>query len=570
MTVNIEADSLSDINQIASNPPSFPRNPAEKPRKPLTLYIARVPGSKDIFLTTLKPYTKNVTAQDVVSSLYYFHVNSDIDNQPSPKSSPKFPGDVSSHTLTRKPLPLRSSNNSSDNELHSTPDFPKAKTFSIRRKPVAGSIPTTSTQHSHADQPTPRQPLGPRNTSSVSVIERKPLPRDDYQNSGLAKTNSHPNNPNHQDNDFSDSNHKSVLESNKSEKAFSVTIIRRDPSSGAQWNIGIISGNPLIEETSDGHLNSRSAKRPYYDISLSLITSGYARFRDKCPIIDQTLQQSSNSDKNLHQECGTTFDRKIKMEGSSFWNRASAQRKRALSDFSDKYRNSCGLRIQENENQRHDTRAHAKGYVFTSPWGGRCKFVTGSGGRSLRCHHKLPSPISANSMDLEQHSIIISELRFNLPISFLSYSTAPQSIGRKVDFFSESQYKDVRNKMKNLKFTGPPLSHRNRSSSSFDLRSRDGRLLARTSSRTSIDSQENIHGNTINTSKNSLETMLQDNKEENVSNKYLDLGREKAGGGSNGKHAKLGKIIIHDEGIKMLDLIVSANMGIWWSVWDRY
>jgi hypothetical protein len=49
----------------------------------------------------------------------------------------------------------------------------------------------------------------------------------------------------------------------------------------------------------------------------------------------------------------------------------------------------------------------------------------------------------------------------------------------------------------------------------------------------------------------------------------LSLGREKAGGGIRGKRAKLGKLIVHDEGLKMLDLIVAANMGIWWTVWER-
>jgi hypothetical protein len=47
----------------------------------------------------------------------------------------------------------------------------------------------------------------------------------------------------------------------------------------------------------------------------------------------------------------------------------------------------------------------------------------------------------------------------------------------------------------------------------------------------------------------------------------LSIGQEKAGGGNRGKRAKLGKLIIHDEGFKMLDLLVAANMGIWWSVW---
>jgi NADH dehydrogenase (ubiquinone) Fe-S protein 8 len=49
----------------------------------------------------------------------------------------------------------------------------------------------------------------------------------------------------------------------------------------------------------------------------------------------------------------------------------------------------------------------------------------------------------------------------------------------------------------------------------------------------------------------------------------LSLGREKAGGGIRGKRVKLGKLIVHDEGLKMLDLVVAANMGIWWTIWDR-
>ena len=46
MAPYIEAGSLSDITQLASNPPKYPRNPTEKKREPLTLYIARVPGSR--------------------------------------------------------------------------------------------------------------------------------------------------------------------------------------------------------------------------------------------------------------------------------------------------------------------------------------------------------------------------------------------------------------------------------------------------------------------------------------------------------------------------------------------
>jgi NADH dehydrogenase (ubiquinone) Fe-S protein 8 len=49
----------------------------------------------------------------------------------------------------------------------------------------------------------------------------------------------------------------------------------------------------------------------------------------------------------------------------------------------------------------------------------------------------------------------------------------------------------------------------------------------------------------------------------------LSLGKELAGGGNTGKRAKLGKLIVHDEGLKMLDLVVAANVGVWWTSWGR-
>jgi hypothetical protein len=49
----------------------------------------------------------------------------------------------------------------------------------------------------------------------------------------------------------------------------------------------------------------------------------------------------------------------------------------------------------------------------------------------------------------------------------------------------------------------------------------------------------------------------------------LSLGRERAGGGSKGNRAKLGKLVIHDEGQKMIDLVVAANIGVWWATWER-
>lgn len=49
----------------------------------------------------------------------------------------------------------------------------------------------------------------------------------------------------------------------------------------------------------------------------------------------------------------------------------------------------------------------------------------------------------------------------------------------------------------------------------------------------------------------------------------LTLGQERAGGGFGGKQAKLGKLIIEPEGLKMLDLLVAANMGLWWRAYEK-
>lgn len=56
-----------------------------------------------------------------------------------------------------------------------------------------------------------------------------------------------------------------------------------------------------------------------------------------------------------------------------------------------------------------------------------------------------------------------------------------------------------------------------------------------------------------------------DGESDNDSGKLdLTLGRERAGGGRRGRSAKLGKLIIEDEGLKMCDLAVAGCMGVYW------
>ncbi|KFY23774.1 hypothetical protein V493_05645, partial [Pseudogymnoascus sp. VKM F-4281 (FW-2241)] len=104
----VEAQSLSSLLQIASNPPRYPRNPSEPKRDPLVLYIARVPGSQDIILTPLKPDLKNLKELDVASCLYYLHRDLPSDAALVDEISTTIPADPPLPHIARKPLPTSS------------------------------------------------------------------------------------------------------------------------------------------------------------------------------------------------------------------------------------------------------------------------------------------------------------------------------------------------------------------------------------------------------------------------------------------------------------------------------
>jgi hypothetical protein len=72
MAPHIEANSLSDITQLASNPPKYPRNPTEPRRVSLTLYIARVPGNKGLSFVYAFPVLGTEFSQ-ISSSLLSSH-----------------------------------------------------------------------------------------------------------------------------------------------------------------------------------------------------------------------------------------------------------------------------------------------------------------------------------------------------------------------------------------------------------------------------------------------------------------------------------------------------------------
>ena len=273
----------------------------------------------------------------------------------------------------------------------------------------------------------------------------------------------------------------------------SVTLIRRDPHSGGQWNVGKISD-------SSAHRNDYASSPG--QMSIEIHTPGYMRFKDQ--IIDHgAVTNTPNA--AFRFSLGNT-SRKDDLAGAFHHHRTNkvngVVRSSADSDGDGE------LQIPDSKPLVSPDRRSMKDAVcsFRSPWNGLCEFSTGMTGRNLKCRHQRTS-ISK--------PIVVSELRFNLPSQSL-FATPPR-------------------------FPMQPHAAQERKRSSIYPQQH----IQRSSADDSSDDDDNDIGSGIN------------------------LGQEKAGGGFGGEQAKLGKLIIEDEGQKMLDLVVAANMAMWWRVYGR-
>lgn len=525
----IEASSLSALTDIASNPPAHPKAEAGHTTLPLVLYIARVPGSRDVFLTPLKPREKVVSAEDVLSALYYVHVNTSEDAHAVQLSSANADAtqlpNVQENELPRKPVPPPRSprRTSPDPRAQTSPSLENRFDQQVRptsplkrqitRKPVLSDI-TNSTlpQAPAVDLPEiPRRPLPPppseedgRRTSlhadNVRLLRRSEHSSDN--NPYLRTYDSQPPAP-------------PVLES--APEVGSLTLIRRDPASSSQWNVASIH-DPLVQEVSSAALLSpttagRRVKKGGAPLYLDITNQGYLQFAPATRSESRVSTSTSTSDSSAPPE--GTFRRRLYMPGSrhadhSYSHKFTPATSRPSVDetIPKTMRNSVQASPYPDLTPPTMDR-RSKGYSFTSPWDGRCDFITSTSGKALKCRHQLPAAQGGDVIE-------VSELRFNLPTSSKP-GTAPTSTAEK-----RASY-----------FSG--LHRRMRSDDSWGggedglpnfVLDEDGRL-------------------------------------------DLTLGQERAGGGFGGKQAKLGKLIIYPDGVGMLDLLVAANVGLWWRAWER-
>ncbi|KAL2865598.1 uncharacterized protein BJX67DRAFT_181031 [Aspergillus lucknowensis] len=615
----VEARSLSSITSIASNPPAYPRNPTQRKLDPLVLYIVRVPGSKDVFLTPLKPPTKSsVSAEAINTSLYYLHV-----------AGPDDEIFIQEYEQEREEqAKLRKKKLMEDTDLPlPTPEI--ARLNNVRRKPVAGvkdktnfdtapSAPSrplvSSHQQSGSTSPVLAEPfvpppvLPPRPTVSetsgpaeamaglTGKGEARPpipprslpnLPRHDslfigdnpptkndrwcafsgyissqvqrgkekYEaspirhsldssrpqmrphSSGGPPTSYYPPTPSPTRSPGQSLSRQPRDNTTPHQPGFHITLIRRDPTHGSQWNVATMSakwsdGSGIdIDVSTPGYSRFAAQNEPLSLESLGLNLPAEARsLLSRHPNIAHPSTTPHDSSALHDTSRPRRFHRKLLVSRphNSEESRASLDLSRARPSL------DGGPSSPINLHSSGHSKLKSGYYSFTSPWNGTCTFLTSVNGRSLKCKHMIPSPgyLSPVHSTQENPAVTVAEIRFNTPLQGHAHQhhTSENSDASSPYYYHPSTNPSKRAAFAN--FINHNLTRRGSNSSS---------------------SSEGGNG--------PLPPPRRPISEDRLD---LSLAREKAGGGMRGKSAKLGKLIIEDEGIKMLDLVVAACMAVWW------
>lgn len=369
---------------------------------------------------------------------------------------------------------------------------------------------------------------------------------------------------------------------------FHITLIRRDPTSGTQWNVATIS-TPRMD-------------RNAVDIEIS--TPGYTRFAGS-----NEMPSLSSLAANLPTGIGrTAFQESLGAE------QPNAQAKEMPSGPRKFHRQVCVSKpfddsgADSNGHTSDSSRLKSGYYVFTSPWNGTCTFSSSVNGRSLKCKHMIPIPggfVPPTGENEPPPAVTVAELRFNTPfqasnlhshVNHLSPFTqrqlqtqhlprppyenenpSPDSPSHNYPSTKRGSFSQLLNPNT---YTRPRAHSGPGSTSSAPSNSHDPRppfnpsaLIRKTSQRAQRFARQNqLHSHFQSHAHRSTSNSSggvgcdADSDEDRLD---LSLARELAGGGLRGKSAKLGKLVIEDEGIKMLDLVVAACMAVWWRGYYR-
>jgi hypothetical protein len=342
----------------------------------------------------MKPREKVVTAEDIHSSLYFVHVEQpedvylveppefqDPDNTQPGQSAPD---SVSSPIVPRKAVP--------------------GITAAPVRKPVPSTLSTinnySNNQNADAGNYARR--------SAMLAPEYSQSPRRSFDANQYQKENRRPT---------ASPRRRSE---NPSRASASLILIRRDPASGAQWNVARIEDPPVLDISSPTSNDPSIKKKLGAPMYIEVFNPGYSKFLhsdtvNKPPLTSRDSDMSIQS-RHAGSELQTgshpstnenVFRRRIWMEGSQhaggFGHRKinshdyntgrpdsrgsyGGQPEFASTDMRPSPTPSFMTRGDQTYGsiQVSDRQTSFRGYVFTSPWNGRCEFITGLGGGSLK------------------------------------------------------------------------------------------------------------------------------------------------------------------------------------------
>ena len=326
------------------------------------------------------------------------------------------------------------------------------------------------------------------------------------------------------------------------DKGTSFTLIRR--YDGFQWNVGKISNN--VDEVFKGSNDvpgSQYDRNPGYingAMSIEISTPGYSIFEGNKSQRDQfkatDLPRTSPNHEMLALEEGRGGQAMFRRQLQASCDETRPELRpvlNAINSSPNTHNSRPKFNLHRPSHESENTKVanpaspksqrskppKTKHYVFRSPWDGICDFDVGVLGRSVKCKHTI-APATPDSK-AGSRSVQVSELRFNLPSS-KAFGPPPKS----------PSPNDTSRESKKSSFFSTQHRRHNSSFERYDSKGYDD----------DFDGDERMD---------------------------LSLGQELAGGGFAGKQAKLGKLIIEDEGLKMLDLVVAANIGLWWKVYER-
>ena len=418
------------------------------------------------------------------------------------------------------------------------------------------------------------------------------------------------------------------VRSGNGSKGISVTLIRRDPGSGDQWNVGrleVSSGSSrdsrrqsvggavsnedgvgvgvLVEITNEGYNKfmvdqHQVSRREQSNDTVDAANSGLPFRRwfnlgpPKSPTSSALTPEGPGGSSSRRNGFRSSLDFSSSSQRSSM-QQPQAQPSNHLSPYSSNFNSSPNSPTSTN-NQKEQQQAP---YTFLTPWSTPCAFTTGLAGKSLKCRHlpytsspssdpsSAPSLTSSNrirSRSTKEEGSQVSELRFNLPATaFLSKPKAAEA--KKPQLLSSVSATAAVNRAReraSLQMGSAgglpprPVSHQGGMGQGqgygYGYGSRHARAKSDEPSTLSYYPGYQDYGHNADPI---ADEEQEDDDEVGIFEEHqamederLDLsrGQERAGGGFSGKKAKLGKLIVENEGLAMLDLVVAANMGVWW------